>query len=120
MQTESVFTLIMNSKCVAGLKMNKDASMRDGIMECAVIKQKAKPNLYNKARALLALGSLFVLGYRFREQDIERLQGNKLRIEVPDDVVWNYDGEKGASGSIEVEILSRKVPLLVPKNNKNI
>jgi len=55
-QTESVFTLIMNSKCVAGLKMNKDASMRDGIMECAVIKQKAKPNLYNKARALLALG----------------------------------------------------------------
>ena len=119
-QTESVFTLIMNSKCVAGLKMNKDASMRDGIMECAVIKQKAKPNLYNKARALLALGSLFVLGYRFREQDIERLQGNKLRIEVPDDVVWNYDGEKGASGSIEVEILSRKVPLLVPKNNKNI
>ncbi len=119
-QAECVFTLIMNSKCVAGWKMNKEGSMCDGVMECAVVKQKPAPNLYNKARAMLALARLFVLGYRFEEDNLVRFKGGRLRFEVPDDVVWNFDGEKGASGSIEVEVLRRKVPLLVPKNNKNI
>ena len=89
-------------------------------MECAVVKQKISPNLYNKARALFALVRLFVFGYRFKEKNLLRLKGERLRFEVPDDVVWNYDGEKGASGSIDIEVLHRKVPLLVPKNNKNI
>ena len=119
-ETESVFTLIMNTKCVAGWKMNGGGSMSDGIMECAVVKQKISPNLYNKARALFALVRLFVFGYRFKEKNLLRFKGERLRFEVPDDVVWNYDGEKGASGSIDIEVLHRKVPLLVPKNNKNI
>ena len=119
-ETESVFTLIMNTKCVAGWKMNREASMRDGIMECAVVKQKPKPNLYNKFRAVFALFRLFVFGYRFKEKNLLRFKGEKLRVEVPDDVVWNYDGERGSSGSIDIEVLHRKVPLLVPKNNKNI
>ena len=94
--------------------------MCDGVMESAVIKQKAKPNLYNKARALLAIARLFAFGYRFKERNIIRMKGEKLRFEAPEDIVWNYDGERGTSGSIEVELLPKRVPLLVPKNNKNI
>ena len=119
-RTECVFALIMNSKCVAGWRMNKEGSMCDGVMESAVIKQKAKPNLYNKARALLAIARLFAFGYRFKERNIIRMEGEKLRFEAPEDIVWNYDGERGTSGSIEVELLPKRVPLLVPKNNKNI
>ena len=48
------------------------------------------------------------------------MKGEKLRFEAPEDIVWNYDGERGTSGSIEVELLPKRVPLLVPKNNKNI
>lgn len=95
--------------------------MSDGIMECAVVKQKISPNLYNKARAVVcACPSFCIPGYRFNEKNLLRFKGERLRFEVPDDVVWNYDGEKGASGSIDIEVLHRKVPLLVPKNNKNI
>lgn len=118
--TECVFILLMNGKCVAGWKMNKEGSMQDGIAECAIVKQKAKPNLYNRARALMALVKLFVMGYRFKERNIERLSGDRIHIGTTDDVVWNYDGEKGRCGSIDVEILKKKIPMIVPKNNKNI
>lgn len=119
-ETECVFTLIINGKCVAGWKMNRNGSMRDGKAEGAIVRQTAHPNLYNKARALLAIVRLFVFGYRFPEKDIEHFGGKKLRIDVPEDVVWNYDGEKGSAGPIEIEVLPKKFPLLVPKNNKNI
>lgn len=119
-ETECVLTLVMNGKCVAGWKMNGEGSMRDGVLEGAVIRQKTRPNLYNKVHALFVLVRLFVFGYRFKERNLVRFGGNKLHIEAPDDVIWNYDGEKGASGNIDIELLSRKVPLIVPKNNKNI
>lgn len=119
-ETECVFTLIMNGKCVAGWKMNKGGSMQDGKMEGAVVRQKVRPNFYRKAKALFAMVRLFVFGYHFPEKDITHFEGKKFHIEVPDDIVWNYDGERGSSGPIDVETLPGKFPLLVPKINKNI
>ena len=119
-ETECVFTLIMNGKCVAGWKMNKGGSMQDGKMEGAVVRQKERPNFYRKAKALFAMIRLFVFGYHFPEKDITHFEGKKFHIEVPDDIVWNYDGERGSSGPIDVETLPGKFPLLVPKINKNI
>ena len=120
LQTDCVFTLVMNGKCVAGWKMNRGGSMQDGKAEGAVVRQTAHPSIPGRVRALLSLVRLFVFGYKFPEKGVEHFGGKKFRIEVPDDVVWNYDGERGCSGSVEIEVLPRKFPLIVPENNKNI
>ncbi len=120
LQTECVFTLIMNGKCVAGWKMNKNGSMRDGKAEGAVVCQKSDTDLPGKIHALFSLVRLFVFGYKFPERGVKQFGGQKIRIEVPDDVVWNFDGERGTCGSIEVEVLPGKFPLLVPEKSKNI
>ena len=119
-QTESVFVLVMNGKCVAGMKMNTSGSMIDGNCEVAVVTQSEKPKLRNHIRAFFALIKLFLFGYKIKEKNLERFHGNKITIQAPENVVWNYDGEKGRSGSIEIEVLRERVRLIVPKNNKNI
>lgn len=119
-ETENLLTLVINGKCVAGWKMNKNGSMQDGKIECAVVKQQKKPNFFTKLHGLFAISRLFLFGYNFKESTVDHASGKKLTIDVSDDVVWNYDGEKGRSGKIVIEVLERKVPLLVPKNNKNI
>lgn len=119
-ESNCVLAMLMNGKCVAGLKPNGAASMQDGKVEGAIVKQEVHPNFYKKTRALFAIVRLFLFGYRFKEQNTVRFEGTHFRFEVSEDVIWNYDGEKGASGNIDVEVLPRKVPLLVPKNNKNI
>ena len=94
--------------------------MRDGILEGAIVIQRKNPNIFHRIHALFSLIRLFLFGYKFREKSIAQLGGARFKVAVPDDVIWNYDGEKGASGPIEIEVLKERVPLIVPKNNKNI
>lgn len=117
---ECVFALAMNGRCVAGLRMNPGGSMNDGSLEGVVIRQKKNPTFFNRLRALLTVAKLFLFGYRFRQNNIAHFPGEVIRFEVPDDVVWNFDGERGISGSIEVRVIPNKVPLLVPKNAKRV
>lgn len=119
-KTECVFALAMNGKCVAGVRMNPQGSMADGKLECAVVKQRKNPNAFQRVRAFFSLIGLFLFGYRCKGKNVTKTSGEKLVFNVADDVVWNFDGEKGISGKIEIEVLKGKVPLLVPKNNKNI
>lgn len=118
--TDCVFALAVNGKCVAGVRMNPQGSMTDGKMECAVVKQRSHPNFFQRIRAFFSLIGLFLFGYRAKSKNVTKASGEKLVFNVADDVVWNFDGEKGVTGKIEIEVLKGKVPLLVPKNNKNI
>lgn len=115
-----VFAMAMNGRCVAGLCMNPGGSMTDGMLEGVVIRQVKDPTLPNRLRALFTVVKLFLFGYRFRQKNIEHFPGNTVRFEVPDDVTWNFDGERGISGSIEVTVIPKKVPLIVPKKAKRI
>lgn len=117
---ECVFAMAMNGKCVAGLRMNPGGSMSDGKLEGVVIRQVKDPTLPNRLRALFTVAKLFLFGYRFRQSNIEHFPGDSVRFDVPDDVIWNFDGERGISGSIEVAVVPKKVRLLVPKRAKRI
>lgn len=120
LETECVFALIMNGKCVAGLRMNPGGSMNDGLLEGVVIRQKKNPTLFNRMRALFTVAKLFLFGYRFRQNNIVHFPNEKVRLEVPEDVVWNFDGERGVSGNIEVTVVPKKVLLIVPKRVKRL
>lgn len=119
-RTESVFVMLMNGKYVAGMRLNKQSSMRDGKIEVAIIRQRKNPNFFNKIRVYIALAHLFLRGYRVREKQIIRMEGSHFEISTGENVVWNFDGEKGVAGKVVVDVLPKKINMLVPKENKKL
>lgn len=119
-RTDCVFVALMNGRYVAGMRLNGRASMADGKIEAAVIRQCKKPNLFQKVRAYISLASLFLFGYNVREKNITRFEGSHFEIDAGDSVVWNFDGEKGVAGSIVVDVLPKRLNVIVPKGRKKL
>ena len=119
-QSESVFVMLMNGKFVAGMPLNLRGSMADGQIEAAVIRQCRKPNFFQRVRAFFSLANLFLFGYGVREKNISRIRGSHFEIDAGDSVVWNFDGERGICGKVVVDVLPKRIPVLVPRGRKKI
>ena len=119
-RTNCVFVALLNGRCVAGMRLNRKGSMADGKIEAAVIRQCKKPNFFQKVRAYFSLASLFLFGYGVREKNITRFEGSHFEIDAGESVVWNFDGEKGISGKVTVDVLPKKIVMLVPKGRRRI
>ena len=113
---DSVFVVLMNGRYVAGIPLNRGSSMADGKIEAALIHQRKNPGFFGKVRAFLALARLFLLGYRVREKQITRFEGSHFEIEAEESVVWNFDGEKGLSGKVTVDVVPGRIRMLVPRH----
>lgn len=116
----NVLILFINSRYVASFKVNKQASLCDGKIEVAIIEQKEKPNFFQKIGALFSVAKLFLFGYKVKGKRIVRFEGSKFNVNVNDDIVWNFDGEKGLSGNIDIEVVPEKVRMIVPQNLKRV
>ena len=119
-QTESVFVMLMNGRYVAGMHMNRGGSMTDGKIEVAIIRQRKNPRFFHRVRAFFALAHLFLFGYKVREKQIVRMEGSHFEIRTDENVVWNFDGEKGLCGNVVIDVLPRKINMLVPKGSKKL
>lgn len=117
-ETPAVLVFVLNGRSVAGFLTNKKASMTDGLLEVAVIKQAKKPNFFQRIGAYFSVAGLLLFGTERRRKNIVFLRGEKVTIQTEEGVVWDYDGEKGASGNLEAEILRGGVRIFVPKNKK--
>ena len=113
---DSVFVVLMNGRYVAGIPLNRGSSMADGKIEAALIHQRKNPGFFGKVRAFLVLARLFLLGYRVREKQITRFEGSHFEIEAEESVVWNFDGEKGLSGKVTVDVVPGRIRMLVPRH----
>lgn len=113
--TDCVLITFMNSRYVAGFKLNRRACLQDGKIEVAIIRQKKNPNFFRKLGALFSVARLFLFGYRSHMSRLIRLEGSSFDVEVGEDVTWNLDGEKGACGKVHIEVVPRKINMLVPK-----
>lgn len=118
-RADCVFVALMNGRYVAGIGLNRKGSMADGKLEAAVIRQCKRPNFFQKVRAYCSLASLFLFGYGVRERNIVRLEGSHFEIDAGDSVVWNFDGEKGVSGRAVIDVLPKRINMIVPKGRKN-
>lgn len=104
----------INSKYVAGFQMNSRADLQDGEMEMALVEQRKKPNIFKRIGGYIAIAGLFLIGYRVKNRQILRLKGKSFDVDVADDIVWNLDGEKGSCGKIHIEVLPKRVKILLP------
>ena len=115
---DGVLIFIMNGRSIAGFPINKEASMQDGILEVAIIRQAKRPNLLQRIGAYFSLATLMVFGVRIKKKDIRFLHGDRVQISTKEHIVWDFDGEEGIKGDITVEVLPRRVHLFVPAKKK--
>ncbi len=117
-ESSAVLVFVLNGRSVAGWPINRSASMKDGKLEVVVIRQASRPNLFQKLTKYFSLATLFLFGCRVKKKDIVTLSGKKIKIETENDVVWDFDGEEGVKGSIEVTAERGDVRLFVPRGKK--
>lgn len=118
-ETDAVLILVMNGRSVAGFPINKKGSMCDEVLEVAVIKQVRQPNLFRRIGALFSVATLFVFGCRIKRRDVLFFRGKNVEIETSDNVVWDFDGEEGIKGNVQIGVCPKNVRLFVPKK-KNL
>lgn len=116
-----MLVMFINSRYVSGFKVNEHSSLQDGKIEATVIQEEPKVGFFKKFFSLLTMAFLFLFGRkRAKTESLLHLEGSSFDVDVPEDVVWNFDGEKGCSGRIHVEVVPKKINMLVPQNLKNI
>ena len=116
----TVFVAFINSLYVAGFKINKTSSLQDGKIEVVMIKQVEKPNFFQKIGALFTVAKLFLFGYKAKGKRIVHMKGASFDVQVSDSLTWNFDGEKGPSGQIHIEVVPKKINMIIPKKLKHI
>lgn len=117
-ETDGVLMFVMNGRSVGGFPVNKGGSMQDGVLEVAIIKQAKKPNIFQRIGAYLSLAALVVVGLKVKKRDIEIMRGEHVRIYTNEKLKWDFDGEEGLEGDIDIELLKGHVKLFVPKHKK--
>lgn len=115
---QAVLILIMNGRSVAGFPVNRRASMTDGKMEIAILRERGNLGFWGRVRAFFQIVNLFFHGCRYTNKHLLRLSGERITIKAERSVVWDLDGEKGDAGGIDAEILPRHVGMFVAKNKK--
>ncbi len=113
-----VLALVMNGRSVAGFKVNRGGSMQDGQLEVAIVKQKERPNLFQKLGAYFVVVGLMLGGIKRKRKRVAVYRGAKLFIGGVSDMVWDFDGERGVAGDIEAEVMPRRVRMMVPAQKK--
>lgn len=117
-QSDGVLVFVMNGRWVAGFGVNKESSMRDGALEVAIIKQVQRPNIFQRIGKYVSIAAIMLFGARVKKRDIEFLHGESVSIETSENVVWDFDGEEGTRGNVNIEVLRERVKVFVPKNKK--
>lgn len=115
---QTVLVLIMNGRSVAGFPVNKQASMNDGKMEIAILRERGDLGFWGRLRAFFSIVHLFLHGCKRTNKHLLRLSADGIAIKADESVVWDLDGEKGDAGDIKVELLPRHVTMFVGKNKK--
>lgn len=111
----AVLAMVLNGRSVAGLPVNRDATMMDGLLEAVVIRQVEKPNFFQRLIGLFRIASVFTSNCRIRRRNVDVIEGSKISIAVSDGVAWDFDGEEGSRGELAVEVVPKAIRLFIPK-----
>ncbi len=117
-ESHGVLVFVMNGRMVAGLPVNKEGSMNDGALEVAIVKQVKLPNFFQRIGKYFSIAAVMLFGARVKKKDVEFFLGDSVCIETDENVVWDFDGEEGIRGNVQIEVLKGHVKMFVPKNKK--
>lgn len=108
--------LIINSKNVAGFRVNKRAVLNDGTVDVALVRARKKRVRFIEA---LRVGLLFLKGLpKKSKKNVLIFHLNKFSVETPPETIINMDGEKIGNGSFTFETIKEGVTIKVKKTKK--
>ena len=111
---DCVLVLILNSRSVAGFKLNKHAALDDGEVEIVLFHAKKK-SIFSKG--LLSMAHMFMWGLQPNKKDkfVTYLKVSSFKITTEEGTVINLDGEKSKEGSFNFTVLPKAVKIIAPK-----
>ncbi len=123
-ETSAVMVMIMNGRSIASMPVNADGVMDDGKAEVLIVCDKPKKHeakAHRHFRYFISAMKVFMRGFRRlrKDQNVYTYRGSHFKLHVNDDVVWNFDGEMGTTGSVEVRVLNKHIRLIIPRPKKN-
>lgn len=109
------FLGILNSCSVGGFRFNKEADISDGLIDFVMVDSEVRKTKVKSIRSGLRIFKLFLRGIKKDHclKHITHFVGDGAKVELPNDVVWCIDGEKGTTGSKEVTMLHHHVSVIV-------
>ncbi len=93
---ETPFLLLLSGKKVGGFSVNPRGDFADGRIEVFL----SDPGLFNG-----------LPHYVFQDSKLERFSTNKMKITLEKPLLWCIDGEKGPTGSVEIEVFPRRLSI---------
>ena len=112
-KTNSSLIMILNSKSLAGFKLNKSADLNDGVVEVVIFKSHKKhillADINNITRAFV-----FGLNSIKKSKNVIYLKLDKFNIVLDEGIPINLDGEKSGSGSFDFKVHKEAIQIIVP------
>lgn len=84
------FLVILNSQSVGGFNINKHSNNHDGVVDIMFTEK----GMFNG-----------LLRYLMRKKKISHYQAKEFTADAGNDIVWDFDGEKGGVGVIDFKVL---------------
>ena len=118
-EIEGKFAIILvnNSRYTAGMKINRRASLNDGLFDVVLVEsKKERVNL----GAVIKVELMFLRGieHYIHKKGVHHFQTSAFKVENNDESIINLDGEKIDSGNFECNMLKEAVTIIVPKPEK--
>lgn len=111
---QCALVLILNSRSVAGFRLNKKASLSDGEVEI-VLFHSDKNHIDGKC--LKSIIDCFLFGLKPHKQNkhITHLKASEFEIKTAEGTVINLDGEKSQEGSFRCSVIQKGIKIIAPK-----
>ena len=106
-EVDSMITLIFNGETAGKFPLARNASIRDGLLDCMIMR---KCGTFEGA---WAAAKLIVLGRE--NEDIIHIRSSKLQITSPLSPLTDMDGQPSAEFPLEIECLPGNLRIIVPK-----
>ena len=104
---DSMITLIFNGETAGRFPIARDASIRDGLLDCMIMR---KCGTFDGA---WAAAKLILLGRE--SEDIIHIRSKKLQITSPLSPLTDMDGQPSAEFPLEIECLPGNLRIIVPE-----
>ncbi len=122
-KSTAVMIMIMNGRSVAGMPVNSGGYVDDGKAEVIIVHEKPKKRELESSRHLRYLTSalkVFTRGFKrlTKSRKMSTYSLSEFAIDVSDDIIWNFDGERGFGGKLNVKVLNKHISLIIPRPAK--
>ena len=118
-QTDAVMIMVINSRSVSSFMLDKQAVLNDGLVDVVIVKEKFHKHelgFFRRLRNTFKAVALFLFGFKNakKNKNMVTFTTSNAHFKVSDNKSWNFDGEKGLDGEIQLKVLKEEITLIVP------